>query len=50
MKPMIWHPEPNDKKVSQYLDRMNHEPWLAIWAGLILFTGFCTLFFVLGAF
>ncbi len=50
MKPMIWHPEPNDKQVNQYLDHVNHEPWLAIWGGMILFAGLCTLFFVLGAF
>jgi hypothetical protein len=50
MKPMIWHPEPNDKKVNQYLDHINHEPWLAIGAGILLLVSFGTVFFVLGAF
>ena len=40
MKPMIWHPEEKDAQVNQYLDRVNHEPWLTILAvalgGLVL--------------
>ncbi|MBW4550555.1 MAG: hypothetical protein KME35_05520 [Aphanocapsa sp. GSE-SYN-MK-11-07L] len=27
MKPMIWHPDEKDKKVNQYLDRINHAPY-----------------------
>jgi hypothetical protein len=50
MKPMIWHPEPNDKKVNMYLDSMNHEPWLAIYAGIIMFVGMFTLLILLGVF
>ena len=50
MKPMIWHPEPKDKKVNQYLESVNREPWLAIFAvGLILVCSF-TLLVVLGTF
>jgi hypothetical protein len=50
MKPMIWHPEPKDQKVNQYLDRINHEPWLAIvGVGLILVFSF-TLLILLGTF
>jgi hypothetical protein len=30
MKPMIWRPEENDQKVNQYLDRINHAPYLLI--------------------
>jgi hypothetical protein len=50
MKPMIWHPEPNDQKVNQYLDNMNKEPWLFIYAGIILFVGCFTLLVLLGVF
>lgn len=50
MKPMIWHPEPNDKKVNQYLDKVNHEPWLAIYAGIIMFVSFFTLLVLLSVF
>ena len=50
MKPMIWHPEPNDQKVNQYLDRQNREPWLELFGvGLILTVVFTSLV-LLGAF
>ncbi len=50
MKPMIWHPEPNDEKVNRYLDQMNHEPWLLIGAGIVLLVSLCTVLITLGAF
>lgn len=50
MKPMIWHPEPNDQKVNQYLDKTNKEPWIAIFAGMILFVSLFTLLVLLGVF
>jgi hypothetical protein len=50
MKPMIWHPEPKDKKVNEYLDKINREPWIAIWVGIILFISLFTLLILLGAF
>lgn len=50
MKPMIWYPEPNDKKVNQYLDHINHEPWLEIFAvgGLVMCV--FTVLILVGAF
>ena len=50
MKPMIWHPDPQDEKVNQYLDQVNHEPWLAIVAGIMLFVCCFTLLVLLGTF
>jgi hypothetical protein len=50
MKPMIWHPENNDKKVNQYLDSVNREPWFAIYAGIIMFVCLFTLLVLLGVF
>ncbi|XQQ05156.1 MAG: hypothetical protein EDM05_64170 [Leptolyngbya sp. IPPAS B-1204] len=35
MKPMIWHPEPNDQKVNQYLEQVNHAPYEIIFATLL---------------
>lgn len=43
MKPMIWHPEPNDHKVNEYLDTVNHEPWLAIAGVAILLISLLTI-------
>jgi hypothetical protein len=50
MKPMIWHPEPKDKKVNQYLDKINHEPWLAISAVALLLLCVFTVLVLLGTF
>jgi hypothetical protein len=50
MKPMIWHPEPKDEKVNRYLDKINHEPWLAILATAFLLLCFFTLLVFLGVF
>ncbi len=50
MRPMIWHPEPNDAKVNQYLDNINREPWIAIYASLFLFLTFFTVLVFLGVF
>jgi hypothetical protein len=50
MKPMIWHPEPQDTKVNQYLDSINHEPWLAIFAVGLLLLSLFTLLVFLGVF
>ena len=50
MKPMIWHPEPKDRKVNQYLDRTNREPWIAILAGILILVCSFTLLVLLGTF
>lgn len=50
MKPMIWHPEEQDKKVNQYLNSINHEPWLMIFASLIFIISVFLLFVVMGTF
>lgn len=48
MKPMIWHPEPNDEKVNHYLESTNKEPWLAILALGVVLVLFCTFLILLG--
>ena len=50
MKPMIWHPESKDRKVNEYLDQTNREPWLAILAGVLVLVCAFTLLVLLGAF
>ena len=50
MKPMIWHPEPKDKKVNQYLNRINREPWLFILAAILVLVSVFTLLVLLGTF
>ena len=50
MKPMIWHPEPKDKKVNQYLNRINREPWLFILAAILALVCVFTLLVLLGTF
>jgi hypothetical protein len=50
MKPMIWHPEPGDKKVNQYLDRTNHEPWIVIVGVSLLIVSSFTFLVLLGTF
>ena len=50
MKPMIWHPESKDKKVNQYLDRINREPWVDIIAGILILVCSFTLLVLLGTF
>ena len=50
MKPMIWHPEPSDKKVNQYLNRINREPWLFILAAILVLVCVFTLLVLLGTF
>jgi hypothetical protein len=50
MKPMIWHPEPQDQKVNEYLDRTNHEPWLAILGGVLVLVCSFTFLVLLGTF
>jgi Fe2+ transport system protein B len=50
MKPMVWRPEEKDQKVNQYLDQMNHAPYLQIIAlTVVLFFTF-TLLILIGAF
>ncbi|MEB3310283.1 MAG: hypothetical protein VKJ02_08620 [Snowella sp.] len=44
MKPMIWRPEEKDEKVNQYLDHVNHEPWVQF---LLILTVFVTVFSIL---
>lgn len=50
MKPMVWHPEPQDEKVNQYLDRTNREPWLGIVGVSIIIVCTFTLLVLLGTF
>ncbi len=50
MKPMIWHPESQDRKVNQYLDHTNREPWIAILAGVLVAVCAFTLLVLIGAF
>lgn len=50
MKRMIWHPEPKDKKVNQYLDKINREPWLAILAVVLVLVSVFTVLVLLGTF
>ena len=50
MKPMIWHPESKDKKVNQYLNRINREPWLFILATIVVGVCVFTLLVLLGTF
>lgn len=50
MKPMIWHPEPKDQKINQYLDQTNREPWLAIFGVSMLIVFVFTLLVLLGTF
>ena len=47
MKPMIWHPEPSDERVNEYLDSTNREPWLAIFAVGIAVVSLFTLLVLL---
>lgn len=50
MKPMIWHPEPKDKKVNEYIDKTNRAPYFGIiLAALGVFSAF-TVAVLLGAF
>ena len=50
MKPMVWHPEPQDDKVNQYLDQTNREPWLAIVGVVLVIVCSFTLLVLLGVF
>ena len=50
MKRMIWHPESKDKKVNQYLDKINREPWLAILAVVLVLVSVFTVLVLLGTF
>ncbi len=43
MKPMIWHPEEKNKRVNLYLERVNHAPYITIFA--LLLGGFCLFTF-----
>lgn len=41
MKPMIWHPEEKDKKVTEYIDKTNRAPYFGIIGGIVaVFTVF----------
>ena len=50
MKPMIWHPEPKDKKVNQYLDHLNREPWLLVLAAILVVIFILTILVLLATF
>ena len=43
MKPMIWHPEPKDKKVNEYIDKTNRAPYFGIILGAlgVFFSIYC---------
>ncbi|MDC0834066.1 hypothetical protein CKA32_000414 [Geitlerinema sp. FC II] len=49
MKPMIWHPEPEDQQVNHYLKNVNHAPYFTIAA--VVAVAFCLVTFaiVMGA-
>ena len=47
---MIWHPEERDKEVNEYLESINHEPWLGILAWLVLLVSSLTVLIVFGIF
>jgi hypothetical protein len=45
MKPMIWHPdEEHDRKVNEYLDRVNRAPYELIYA--LILGVFCLFTFI----
>ena len=50
MKPMIWHPEPHDEQVNQYLEKVNHEPWLMFGAAGLLIVFIVTCLIIVGVF
>lgn len=50
MKPMIWHPEEKDKKVNQYLESFNHEPWIVIATISLLLVCLFTFLVLVGTF
>jgi hypothetical protein len=50
MKPMIWHPEDQDRKVNEYLDRANHAPYQLIIALSIALICAITLMVLVGSF
>ncbi|MEO0946792.1 MAG: hypothetical protein AAFY11_01325 [Cyanobacteria bacterium J06641_5] len=50
MKDMRWVPESKDEKVNQYLDSINHEPWLAIFAVSLLLVSALAVLIGIGSF
>lgn len=50
MKRTIWRPEPKDKKVNKYLDKVNHEPWLMATVIGLLVISLMTFLIVAGIF
>jgi hypothetical protein len=49
MTPMVWHPKERDQQVNQYLDTVNHAPYITILALLMgLFCGLTVLVLVGG--
>jgi hypothetical protein len=50
MKPMIWHPEPKDAKVNQYLETINHAPYEVIFAAIIVSICLFSTLVLLGSF
>lgn len=48
MKPMIWQPEADDRKVNSYLEKVNHAPYALI--ALLTLLSICgiTLLFLMG--
>lgn len=45
MKPMIWHPEEKDQRVNQYLEQINHAPYITIIA--LVLGLFCLFSFII---
>lgn len=50
MKPMIWHPEEKDSKVNQYLEQINHAPYITIVAVILGMFCLFTFMVLLGSF
>lgn len=50
MKPMIWHPEEKDQKVNQYLEQINHAPYIRIIAMVLGLFCLFTVLVLMGAF
>ena len=45
MTPMVWNPNDRDRSINQYLDTINHAPYITIFA--LLLSAFCGLTFLI---
>ena len=50
MKEMIWHPEPKDGQVNQYLEQINHAPYWRIFSIVSLIFRAFTFLVLMGVF